>query len=100
MNAFHTPGPWEAIKHTRHSWEISFNGTGMGVVVHLARTNDDCKDYQERTASDARLIAAAPEMLEALKCLKDCIYETWGSDAYLALKAAREAISKAEGESK
>ena len=55
MNAKHTPGPWEASER---------NGRGMGWKAGPAWLGADTRS--EQTAADARLIAAAPDMLEAL----------------------------------
>lgn len=53
--------------------------------------------------ANARLIAAAPELLEALKMLRDAIYDTDFSDSGSvreinnALVFVKKAIAKAEG---
>lgn len=89
----HTPGPWTIqppmIQRTPR-WLI----IGCGKVVA------DC-GLSETVPHDARLIAAAPDMLEALKRIA---YEPQGrSDASHAdvlgavEKIARAAIAKAEG---
>ena len=46
---------------------------------------------------DGRLIAAAPDLLEALIELADCGAEAWGDDRP-CVKWARAAIAKATGE--
>lgn len=46
---------------------------------------------------DGRLIAAAPDLLEALIELADCGAEAWGEDRP-CVKWARAAIAKATGE--
>jgi hypothetical protein len=61
MSAQHTPGPWFAVqpKHANGWWVVSTDPEGCDGV-------DDSGDggFEE---ANARLIAAAPEMLEALK---------------------------------
>ncbi|MBK9058109.1 MAG: hypothetical protein IPL82_09865 [Elusimicrobia bacterium] len=67
MNSKHTPGPWNFSKDGA---EI-FPETGPNGYVELCRVVgpwDGSKFYDKGTAkANARLIAAAPEMLEALK---------------------------------
>ena len=46
--------------------------------------------------ANARLIAAAPELLEALIELADCGAEAWGEDRP-CVRIARDAIAKATG---
>ena len=53
----HTPGPWKITHTALNGYRVS-DSTGWGVAVVLKDTNDD---------ANARLIAAAPQMLEALE---------------------------------
>lgn len=81
----HSPGPW--------AWDDS----GLG----LLRDGDDAivlRAIQGGDGSpDARLIAAAPELLEALKAMvRDACYETTGRKA--STQAARALIRHIEGE--
>ena len=92
MSAKHTPGPWE---HTGQGDIVGKedNGYGLGYV-------DVCGVYlrtvRGRTNANARLIAAAPELLEALIELADCGAEAWGEDRP-CVRIARDAIAKATG---
>ena len=67
MNSKHTPGPWNFSKDGA---EI-FPETGPNGYVELCRVVgpwDGSKFYDKGTAkANARLIAAAPELLEAVK---------------------------------
>lgn len=109
MNA-HTPGPWEAGRNPK--WDA---GRSNGWVVRPAgefphgRWIADCgyPGEPEREAN-ARLIAAAPEMLEALKAAAGELFRCGiylsrhGQGATLvglAETKARAAIAKAEGAS-
>jgi hypothetical protein len=60
----HTPGPWEA-KETPHSSNQNF------VVLDCAKPRNKriCAVYSDNEAADARLIAAAPDMLAMLEYL-------------------------------
>jgi hypothetical protein len=85
----HTPGPWKEAM-----WG------GRVAIIH-DRTNDGtfdvvvaCND-QAPTFADARLIAAAPDLLAALKAMVLNDTHTY-RDCHMA---ARAAIAKAEGAS-
>lgn len=90
MSAKHTPGPWRVV--------ISDNGDRCEIEA----ANKDCvarafapfpfdTSWDERDAN-ARLIAAAPELLEALQDLVDT-----GFVGGPQLKRAQAAIAKATG---
>ena len=108
----HTPGPWEAEWHRKYKqWNV-FPESGKAVVS----VTDLCGEYsKEETEANARLIAAAPDLLEALKaivsnqirCLEDNPLMKKESRPYpwvemdihrSDLDAARAAIAKATGE--
>jgi len=57
----HTPGPWEAEAAGRHRKEIYANGVGIATVWRSGTGN--------QIHATARLMAAAPEMLEALNAI-------------------------------
>ena len=90
MSVQHTPGPWEIdfgynriIKSIGPCFPDEYAGSA----------------WLEVTEEDARLIAAAPDLLEALRdCLRriDDADETYGPDH--AVTKARAAIAKATGE--
>ena len=82
--AEHTPGPW-----------IVGDG-GKSLVVW----SDPCGltvAEARRSADDARLIAAAPELLAELKKLADAHRCRGGGRDCVVCKAAFAAIAKAEG---
>lgn len=69
--AKHTPGPWKARCCDRSStWDVCSDDYGSIVTVH------DYPHNARRLEPDARLIAAAPELLEACRLaatiLQDC----------------------------
>ena len=98
----HTPGPWAV--------EDSIDGP----IVYSEKTEviiSDCKNFavpsgsiHEQCSANARLIAAAPDLLDALEAMlahTACIDPTQGyipEDDFSAVKQARAAISKAKGE--
>ena len=65
MSAQHTPGPWEATGNLVRSLMAKELGSG----VMLAECSDRwfVKVNSDEAKANARLIAKAPEMLEALK---------------------------------
>ena len=88
MSAKFTPGPWEAIARTNAYIEIEApNQPGYAAkkVATVSLTNHE---------ANARLIAAAPDLLEALQFIR-----TNGEDqADKAARMAIAAIAKATGE--
>jgi hypothetical protein len=93
MKTKHTPGPWDDTGHDGKDTQIVSSQWGeVARVVY----NGDCA---QRTAN-ARLIAAAPELLEALAFYADSA-NWFGAPAPVYLdsgKLARAAIAKAEGQ--
>jgi hypothetical protein len=90
----HTPGPWRAERDPRGDFRIVYNDKGNW----LAEVHSDGEP--EVAEADARLIAAAPELLAALKRAKDAI-EFYGLDDFDStseeeLEAIDAAITKAE----
>lgn len=91
QNQLHTPGPWE-VKATTYpiadtgdhdtQFDIRANGKAFAYV----------HDGDETAEANARLIAAAPELLEALQEL--CSFDLLTQDKW---DKARAAIAKATG---
>lgn len=101
----HTPGPWSVSKDG-DDYNITYNDDGNW----LATVYDDDDPFEGRPEADARLIASAPELLEALKALAseewsemdddDLAYElSQGNEMVRSYIAARAALAKAEGRS-
>jgi len=93
----HTPGPWEV--RPGEPWVIAKAYGDMKSVVHL---NLPVRQSEEQQAN-SRLIAAAPELLNALIRIMpfvDCIAVITPEDFIeypSALAAAKAAIAKATG---
>jgi hypothetical protein len=101
--AKHTPGPWSCKilrwKSYHEVPEISiYNADGQEFI---RQSYDTYSDQATLSESDAYLIAAAPEMLEALEVLcnfkRDCPCEL-SNEELAAWDKARAAIAKAKGE--
>lgn len=115
----HTPGPWVAVTLDSekdpvevHRRMLSF-GQGPVFLVHAPEHPDATADFSifvatvgngPTSSKNARLISAAPDLLEALQDLttqirvdeqEDCLHLLLDSDEY---KAALSAIAKATGE--
>jgi hypothetical protein len=89
----HTPGPWYTSRKPGSN-RMRINAPGWGhlakVVVRMSGSIGDCEDG----LANARLIAAAPDLLEALK---DARYALYGNGA--GNPKIDAAIAKAEGRS-
>jgi hypothetical protein len=59
-NTKHTPGPWYVTRHNDLQYSISQKETGYDEMIEALDEEDE---------ANAKLIAAAPELLEALKDL-------------------------------
>lgn len=112
MSAQHTPGPWESVKEDGDEWW--FGGTGGRQICIRAVGGKSWESFavlgaeEAETEADAnaRLIAAAPELLEALRSAVH-LYTQYGlvSGAPVDgisggqwVNEARAAIAKATGE--
>lgn len=84
-----TPGPW-IIGTPPPNGELTI-GNQAGMMVAVATTGFSCP-----TAANASLIAAAPDLLEALETCID--YGSMTGGEWVSDKA-RAAIAKARGES-
>ena len=110
MSEGYTKGPWipghmtdpESTCRCRY---ILCDGYAGSIAVVSKRVTDEngCNDSppEEEAIANARLIAAAPELYEALKEMVSA-FENYDRDMYEfeheAIKKARAALSKAKGE--
>ena len=90
----HTPGPWKWDNHG------DLRGKGRNAVINPGLRRDvlSAVNYEE----DARLIAAAPDLLAALEGVLEAMEETRASRRPLQVSAddvalIRAAIAKAKG---
>jgi hypothetical protein len=99
MGTSHTPGPWYCLTNRSPGQKQDHIVRSTPAKCEVARASEQFMARGERIAN-ARIIAAAPDMLDALRAL------THVRDAYLGGKAydaahinALKAIAKAEGRS-
>lgn len=97
----YTPGPWTITGRKDRDWlfaEIVSEGAGLMVAEIRGATFIDGIEHAEHSAN-ARLIAAAPEMLEALKLIqRDLNIPGLPFCTMSAALAVGLAIAKAEGQ--
>lgn len=102
MKKTFTPGPWKAVRNSCF-WEVRpENGDGVEIPFQIG---DVCASDPENgdgglQEANARLIAAAPDLLEELELMVSGLYFLHGnSDGVIAAtEKARTIIAKARGE--
>lgn len=100
----HTPGPWEAILWSEGRWIIKADARNVFIC-----TREEFPSKPAESDANAYLIAAAPDLLEALRTLSDLVFGVGLGDEpdvysdYDRLcdlqRSSRAAIAKAEGRS-
>lgn len=107
MSAKHTPGPWTVLMAPAGA-RIESEYASVVLVGCDEIGADDVERLSHEAKANARLIAAAPELLEALKEAERLLAKAFGeppalasytNDGHRAIRDARAAIAKAEGES-
>ena len=95
MSTAHTPGPWRQAEGSGAWWEVTAANPSKKGFPTLRIASDVQK------GADAALIAAAPEMLEALQTIAAQLDQTWDAPHRPHRNAAkavvRAAIAKATG---
>ena len=89
--AKHTPRPWKAHVSSPEKRINHYVTAGPQDTIPICRTGCDLN-----SAADAHLIAAAPEMLEVCRLIKDKCYPD--AVGRTAVKAAKEAYAKGTGD--
>ncbi len=94
----HTPGPWTVLEHSWCETSIAAPSTTHAIcTLDINHTTEELQEADEaQMAANARLIAAAPDLLE---CLKDVSAYYIGEHSYDHPSTVRilGAIAKAEG---
>lgn len=94
-----TPSQWRVSEKRGDLIDIRHNGNGIGAIslnlAHIAARQSWLKEAE----ANAKLIAAAPELLEALQKMVSKAHKQNWNDAYQEeLQSAQAAINKALGE--
>lgn len=93
----HTPGPWFGQAGFSDDVEITAESREGMVAICSMELGFTGRIGVEQEAN-ARLIAAAPDLLEALAVLVTDCSQIWSEAEFPALKQARAAIARARGE--
>lgn len=88
----HTPGPWR-IFNSCDIFPDDGDVSGSKHIADFAPTSDAISDSERQ--ANGRLIAAAPEMLAALKIVVQK-FEAFEDDDLAVLEMMQQAIAKAE----
>jgi hypothetical protein len=96
----HTPGPWKVAQ--TGGFELAVYGRSKNQPICIFTTPDGDYIPQElkNGKANAHLIAAAPDLLAALKALSAGLHDELDSNPRVKaseVRAARAAIAKAEG---
>ena len=84
----HTPAPWK-VKGISPSLKVTANGYTVATIIATSKADNETK------TANARLIAAAPEMLAALEIALENTYMTHHIDQWY--QDAQKLISEAKG---
>ena len=90
MTTSHTPGPWALNRGGDETYRV-IDATDMNELSVIATVHFH-DDGEGETKANAKLIAAAPNLLAALQAI---VAGSWNDDYELILKNARAAIAKA-----
>lgn len=94
MEQKHTPGPWYADPYEDDCDGIGVCAKGKGIVADV--DSDYCEPEEMR--ANAHLIAAAPEMKEALQWVESAFRDySLDHGARNAMVRVKAALAKAEG---
>lgn len=106
MTTKHTPGPWQTYMGTGIVACVHHHGMHGAMQTLVAECNTGTaypvpREVREQAAANAALIAAAPDMLDALRdLLRGAEHElscAAGPECSCRVSRARAAIAKAEG---
>lgn len=106
MNAAHTPGPWTVQPRKNNYIDICHNQRDMPGAITLALCRVQSRDsWIDESFANASLIAAAPELLDAVERLLVMLEEPHANEhaqkteMKRSMSQAKAAIAKATGQS-
>ncbi len=103
MNTQHTPGPWKWDPEWSADWKYAYEDLTANEVTILQCCHN-LEGGLSLSTPDARLIAAAPDLLEALESALPFVEDAAEDEIYKShrvhrvLNEIRAAIAKATGE--
>jgi hypothetical protein len=103
MSAKHTPGPWGILSAAVGPACMAFSIGQLNEEKGLDGVSDEYAVcvvplIHDESRPNAALIAAAPDLLEALECIADALSPPRNAEEEEAIAAALAAIAKAKGE--
>lgn len=90
----HTPGPW-GVCPTSETAPYEVTAPDVGRTLHVAKVYKTQPQPCETDKANARLIAAAPDLLAACQNMLACMDADDGNSLANAANEARTAIAKA-----
>ena len=97
----HTPGTWSALTPDQFGRPVQADWVVAGGDAYICVGPQWDEEYRDESLANAHLIAAAPELLEALEYLaslaEEAMREVGEYDIEAELAEARAAIAKATG---
>lgn len=101
----HTQGLWKVDGITELCiYDVDSRFIGLASITSIKGSNDTYNEAYEEAKANARLMAAAPELLEALEAIQkhwnneDNAYYGMDDELFPIMETAKQAIAKARGE--
>lgn len=91
----HTQGSWKVDGITELCiYDVDSRFIGLASITSIKGSNDTYNEAYEEAKANARLMAAAPELLEAL----EAIQKHWNNELFPIMETTKQAIAKAREE--
>ena len=101
QDVVYTPGPWRVVRDRENHWGmIEVVGSSILTIRGFTIATNVSAQKAAQIERDANLIAAAPQMLEALRLIANLDYKNAATNlsALNAVNIARKAIRESTGE--